>query len=588
MSLIITALMTGCLPEPVAGASPTRLGSSLGSAIGQISDLCTAAGGSLRLLAGVGGAGTVQYEAAILAAAQGLALHLLSPGQPSPLTEHQSMAQRQVWLGAQATELASGEPQDICDEIALGFADVLLVAWDAPESGAPDRTARIIVAAALAMKPVIWVDWSGAVRVLDRVKLTRAQRHLLQCSHPSFQALLACFCEPLDAAGIQAHLRLISGALSVAASDDAAQPTSTGSSRSGMVHNVLMALVQGKPAKALRALAARPITAYRGPAWSASQDLIAPTAVLDAQFDRADVKATVAAGKHRSAVWLSSVASTMAVFAAVAGAIHLWTHEHGLFWAVLELVLVLLVIGLLWRARQQQWHSRWIANRFVAEQLRYARMGLPLLAHNKSLFESASCVMPDAAGVARLQVLSPDLQTLQKTLTRLGLPMPAAGGPFVAATADSLPFLRDYVLAVVHDQIAYHERVRHEQHATEHVLHRLSLLLFCLTGVAVVGHFVLHASWLLIFTAFFPALAAGIHGLSTSLEISRIAEQSKATASDLRQLALAMRMAVGNPGSAWRRWVQLRHLTLLAAELMSDENDQWQKLVTHQKPKLPA
>jgi len=588
MSLTLTALMTGHLPAGVSSASTTCFGSSLGSAIGHLNDLCKAAGGSLRVLAGAGSAGTVEDEAGNMAATHGLELHLLSPGQPSPLTAHQTRAQRQVWLGAQAAELATGEPQEICDEIALGFSDLLVVAWDPPLSGEDDRTARIIVAAALAMKPVVWVDSYGALRVLDRVKLTRAQRHLLQCSHPSLQVLLACFCGPLDAAGIQAHLKVIASALSAAAGDDTGLPATTGSSRSGMVHNVLMALVQGKPAKALQALVARPITAYRGPAWSTTQDLIAPTSVLDAQFDRADVKATVAAGKHRSAVWLSSIASTMAVFAAVAGAIHLWTHEHGLFWVVLELVLVLLIIALLWRARQQQWHSRWIANRFVAEQLRYARMGLPLLAHNKSLFDSPSCVMPDATGVARLEVLSPDLQTLQKTLTRLGLPVPAAGGPFVAATADSLPLLRDYVLAVVQDQIAYHERVHHDQHATEHVLHRLSLLLFCLTGAAVVGHFVLHASWLLIFTAFFPALAAGIHGLSTSLEISRIAEQSKATASDLHQLALAMRMAGDNPGSAWRRWVQLRHLTLLAAELMSDENDQWQKLVTHQKPKLPA
>jgi hypothetical protein len=34
--------------------------------------------------------------------------------------------------------------------------------------------------------------------------------------------------------------------------------------------------------------------------------------------------------------------------------------------------------------------------------------------------------------------------------------------------------------------------------------------------------------------------------------------------------------------------MQLRELTRMAAELMSDENGQWQKLVNHQKPQLPA
>ena len=94
MSLTITALMTGRLPESVLGASPARLSASLGSSIGQLNQLCTAAGGSLRLLAGVGGAGTVEDEAAALAAAQELELHLLSAGQPSPLTAHQARAQR--------------------------------------------------------------------------------------------------------------------------------------------------------------------------------------------------------------------------------------------------------------------------------------------------------------------------------------------------------------------------------------------------------------------------------------------------------------------------------------------------------------
>jgi hypothetical protein len=141
---------------------------------------------------------------------------------------------------------------------------------------------------------------------------------------------------------------------------------------------------------------------------------------------------------------------------------------------------------------------------------------------------------------------------------------------------------------VVTDQVDYHDRTHHEHHLTDHVLHTISLILFCLTGFAVVGHFFLHANWLLIFTAFFPALAAGIHGLTTTLEIARVAEQSKATAESLRHLREAVKKVLSGETSIWRQWIQLRHLTLLAAEIMSDENSQWQKLVTHQKPKLPA
>jgi hypothetical protein len=141
---------------------------------------------------------------------------------------------------------------------------------------------------------------------------------------------------------------------------------------------------------------------------------------------------------------------------------------------------------------------------------------------------------------------------------------------------------------VVRDQVAYHHRIHAEQHKVEHILHQISIVLFCLTVAAIGGHFLLHAAWLLIFTAFFPALAAGIHGLTTSLEISRLAHQSKATAAHLHELSEAIEQVLNNEQTPWRNWLQLRYLTLRSAEIMSDENSQWQKLVTHQKPKLPA
>jgi len=83
MSLTITALMTGRLPDGIAAASQTRLSASLGNAIGQFNELCTAAGGSLRLLAGAGGVDTVKDEAAGLAAAQGLSYLVLTLQGPN-------------------------------------------------------------------------------------------------------------------------------------------------------------------------------------------------------------------------------------------------------------------------------------------------------------------------------------------------------------------------------------------------------------------------------------------------------------------------------------------------------------------------
>lgn len=527
----------------------------------------------------------VETFAAELAHQECLSLCLLSMGKPGSLTESQKLAQRQIWLGAEVDDIKTGLPQSIRNEVALGYADILLVVWDGVNID--DEVVPLLLSAALAMKSVIWIDVTGVVRVLQRELLTKAQRHILQCPSPPIQSLVSCFSSPIALQNPTLFLQSIADPTYIKDSSNH-QRSATGKSRAGTVHKFMMGLVQGRFKKAFSALAASPISAYRGPAWEKSEGVVAFTPVLDEQFDSADIAASISAGKHRSAAWISSLASTTAVFAAVAGAINLWSSLHGAFWALLELGLVALVVSVLWRAKNMQWHRKWIGNRFVAEQLRYTRMGLPLLAVTKSLSEPSLCVLLGTNGQASLAVLSEDLRLVQQTIVRMGLPSASTGGLYIASDSDMLPKLRDYVLAVVRDQVAYHHRVHDEQHKVDHILHQLSLVLFTLTVAAIGGHFLLHADWLLIFTAFFPALAAGIHGLTTTLEISRLADQSKVTAQHLHELSDAIKDVLSSDQSPWSNWLQLRYLTLRAAEIMSDENSQWQKLVTHQKPKLPA
>jgi hypothetical protein len=543
--------------------------------------------GSLRILTGASQG--AEAAAAAIAAEEELPLHLLSSGCRCRLSGAQARAERQVWLGADSADCLSGEPDKLRNEIALGFTDVLLLVWDsASAEGLNSQGGKLLLAAVLAMKPVILVDLFGSVRILDRTTITQQRRHLLQCPQPSYQILLESFSVALDGEEIDAQMELIIGAMGVVEHPNVTEKQVPGTTHAATIHRVMMALVQGNLRKAFGAIGGQSVEAYRGPTWSQSQGLVSSTPILDQAFDRADIAATLAAAKHRSSVWISAMSATAAVFAAVAGAIGLWVGSHSAVWAIAEIFLIALVVGLLWQAKDKEWHSTWIGNRFIAEQLRYTRMGLPLLALTKSLMEPSLCVIVGSDGSRKIGVLSEDLRNLQQTVARMGLPESNQVEAYIAATAESLPRLRDCVLAVVTDQVDYHDRTHHEHHLTDHVLHTISLILFCLTGFAVVGHFFLHANWLLIFTAFFPALAAGIHGLTTTLEIARVAEQSKATAESLRHLREAVKKVLSGETSTWRQWIQLRHLTLLAAEIMSDENSQWQKLVTHQKPKLPA
>lgn len=590
LSPVLTAQVAGSADRVLAGGQiPSVIRNSLMQVIQFLALGCKECDGSLRILTGVSGA--VDAYAAEVAEAEQLPLQLLAAGLPVLLSTAQLRAERQVWLGADAAECESGKPMELRSHIALGFSDLLIHVWDAAPlcSGLEGEQDRMLLAAVLAMKPVIWIDLSGAVRLLERSRLTQAKRHLLQCPMPQQAALVDCFSDPLDPEHMAARLReIVASDLAISSPEDGKVDAVQKKSTAGAIHKIMLALLQGKLKKAFSAVTPKAIKSYRGPAWSESLGLVAPTPALDAQFDKADVAATFAAGKHRSSAWVSAILATMAVFAAVAGAIQLWVGDHSAVWSVLELVLISLVITLLWQAKDQKWHSNWTGNRFVAEQLRYTRMGLPLLAVAKSLHQASSTVSADRNGGVRLEPLSEDLRVLQQTVARMGLPADPSGGPYIAAAAANLHKLRDCVHSVVCDQIAYHEHTHHEHHVTGHVLHTFSLLLFCLTGAAVIGHFFLHASWLLICTAFFPALAAGIHGLSTTLEISRVADQSKATAESLRHLRDAISIVLTSTASTWHQWLQLRHLTLLSSEIMSDENAHWQKLVTHQKPNLPA
>lgn len=574
----------------VAGHSNAIAKQALSDLFNVLINQCSKRDNHLRLLTGT--ESPLEQEVANLASELKVPLHLISAGLPQPLSHSQSLAERQVWLGADhqnassfEAKLAFTESKKVRNQIALGFSNSLLIVWNG--SNQEEGIFDLLLNAALAMKFVLWLDQTGGVRVLERHQLTPAVLHLLDCPNPSLERLKQCFSSALT--GLQLLEKLNQSEESSA--HDLVQNEQSHHSRdlkAGQFHKVMMALVQANFRKLFAALNVRPLSAYRGPAWEGAKELVQPTPYLDQPFDIADVAASIAAGKHRSSAWISSMASTGAVFAAVAGAIHLWVNPHAAFWSVLELVLVAFIVTLLWRSQKKQWHSAWISSRFLAEQLRYARMGLPLMVVGKTLTEPAFTVFPNSKGEHELCLVSEDLCKIQYAVASSGLPVMPNGQPYVAASSQNLVQIQQYVLSVIKDQTKYHQRVHHEHHAVEHVLHRLSLVLFTLTAMAIGAHFWLHAEWLLIFTAFFPALAAGIHGLSTSLEIARLSEQSEATADQLEDLYLAIEGVLDGDATLWQKWTHLRHLTLLASEVMSDENSQWQKLVTHQKPKLPA
>lgn len=535
MSQLLTLLVAGHrgpprLPE---GAPLDRLYARLE----QIITACGAEPGEerrLRVLTGV--APGTDTAAADIAQRQQIPLHLLAPGLPEPLTPHQQAAERLVWLGAPDIRAHADEPLAIRDEVVLSFADLVIILWDGAEpAGFSGGTVRLAFRAASMMKPLVWLDTQGEVRLLDRTRLTPARRAQLRVPHPDPALLRDLFSAPLDDAAFRPALKR-------------------------ELDDYLRHCTQAAPVG---------VASDPGPE------------VLQQRRERCSAEAKRLGRKHRLFSWLIYLASALAVFAAVAGAIGLWPGGHGSLWPITELVLITGIVAGVTLAKTRDWHGRWISHRFIAEQLRYLEPCLPMLAIPEHFREPVWQVKDGTLALAR-----PELLYLQRSLILQGLPQPGAERPYLPGTLTAQQQQLELIRQELERQKSYHATKHHHLHRQHHILHRMALGLFGMTFLAVVLHFVLHAAWLLIFTAFFPALAAALHGVSVKLEIGRLAGQSHAAEEELAALLEAYQAVAPEP--SWEGWLRIRQLTLAAAHVMSRENLQWQELISHQGAELPA
>lgn len=535
MGEVVTVLVAGhsAPPRLPPVSQQPALFRRLGEVVMAITSGLDGAAG-LRLLTGVA-AGTDRV-AAELAQAQQLPLHLLAPGNPEPLSPSQAAAERIVWLGASDIQHQAGEPLDVRDHVALAFADMVLVVWDGDvPPGHVGRTVRLVLQAAQHLKPVLWLNTAGEVRWLDRTRLTLATLNLLRSPHPESGLLRGLFSAALPISALPAAVN----------------------------QEIATMLPRNTPAVPL------------------SADHPALGQVMEARMAYSGKLADRAGKMHRRFIWISYLASAFAVFAAVAGAIGLWPGGHNNFWAFVELTLIAGIIAGVILARSRDWHGQWIRQRFIAEQLRCAKLAIPMLCIPEH-FTKPMWV----ASKGGLELLSNEHLILHRTLIQEGLPHGPDTKTFLPNSIEVQSQHIAVLRATVADQFDYHTHKHHKTHVQHERLHKLSLGLFVLTFVAVLLHFVIHANWLLICTAFFPALAAALHGLSAKLEIGRIAGQSHATAAALAALSVAIDGVAVD--SSWDGWLRIRELTLAAAQLMSTENAQWQALISHQQAELPA
>ncbi len=357
------------------------------------------------------------------------------------------------------------------------------------------------------------------------------------------------------------------------------------------LHRAMSALVKWRPTQVL--------TALRRPAPSAGNTnpfrrttRSHKPLILDAVFQWFDTHARYYAARHRDDAWLIYYAAAAAVFCAVAGALHWWPAGNPgwhLSWAVGEVLLLWLILGRVLQSRLKGWHWRWMSHRYLAEQVRNLQFGYTTLV----LPESAAAPTWGFTGPeSEPDLRHPEIWLLQRILVAEGLPRGQNGRYALPESVDAIRREIDHALA---DNIRYYRHVQHTRHEDHERLHRLSLILFALTFMAVMGHFFLHIPGMLFFTAFLPAWGAAIHGLLWQQDVVRVSASAGRAVQQLESLQSALARHGVEANRGWEetsvRWDYLADLSSLSHAILSvlqEENTSWIQLLQHHEPDLPS
>lgn len=298
---------------------------------------------------------------------------------------------------------------------------------------------------------------------------------------------------------------------------------------------------------------------------------VADTRPIVASFNRLDRSALHGAYIHRDLGWTACLAAAFAVFFAVAGRIHLFPVLPERVWPAAELVALFTILVTTVFSRAVKLQDRWTACRLGAEQLRIARMCLPLL-----VVPSALCsVDARAAGDASLLALA----EVKRAVRDQGLP----GLSATLSPGDAAAWLD----LIVTDQRKYHHDNHHKLHCAEHRLDWLTLILFVLTVIAV--------SWrlwigdndkFLLLIAAGPAFVAALHGVTTRLGFVHRIQLSQDAERELSLIHDQLHEAMAKAASPDAKWIAVRNLAFRAAEAMGQETRSWHSRVRRQKDEL--
>lgn len=556
----------------------------------------------IRILTGFA-EGTDETAAAI-ASRYGLPLHVIAPSRPPKLAEAYCKAERIARVGKKQEGPSPDTWVAATDQTRLALADAMIIVWDGmPPQGHAGGSVRMLVEAIRQFTPVVCIDArpgsAGRVRALDPGKFNAQTLARLSADEGNVGPLHEHF-EDVATDDLQSaldrlvtpfwsldNIRELDEALQEDRIDPGKRPTCA-----GIVHSWFLGFLGPWKFKKRQA-----VTAWRGPKGFDSASGL-PEGVW-VWFDRLDRAATHAASKHRDQIVLIHLLSSLAVLGAVAGTID-WLALGAAYWGMHELI-VLAGIGLLvWRNQHQSMtvHSAWMHFRQAAEAFRMSALLHPFLASLPALYR----------GVWRREdrpvALAKPYQWLVIQLLR------EAGPPKGKSHCLEIKCreLKAGLISLIDDQLDYHMKNHEVTHATHHHLHRLTQSVFLLVVAAVLIHlyalgvhslehrgfnlseglshsanWIHEQGWMLLITAFFPALAAGLHGIMTKLELQRVAKSSQSMHKNLQTLKQAVEDLQPKDDP-----MALRALALETVITMYAEHEAWAELMQDQGLEIPG
>jgi hypothetical protein len=504
-----------------------------------------------------------------------------------PQLAPQLKSQLCFYEGAELTESETKQLKAIRDREALHFADMVLVAWDGADT-LEGGTVAITISALQNKIPVVWLNTKEnlSIHIVDPSKATDEWHARMHLPLKSMMEVKAVF-KQVEASALSDYLQSFEALL------DEQEPISAVKRTFAGVWHKLPTWLMSYRWSALKSLLHKPssLNPFTQPkAWEGEERGASDfydTTDLNQTFSIYDENATHFSNRHRDSVFLLYFLSALAVFSAVAGSIYLWVAKGSHAWGWIEVVAISTIVALLTVATKRHWHQKWVRYRFIAEQTRYAKVSLVMFHLPKTLARGVGFLSPVTPS-ARRPHKEPVL-IVKRALVHLGLPVSPEEPYFV--TSHQMTGKAQLLKRLIDDQLGYHKRNATKLHNFHHRMHKISLGLFMMTVVAVISHFFVHASWLLIMTAAFPALAAALHGILTKLELSKIHNQSHHLVKNLETLSAVLQKDLEQQRferNGFADYVYLRRLYEQATVLMSQESEQWQDLISSQTPELPG